>query len=620
MKNTERLFTRVSCLLSLLVVMACSVDKAYDLSKDIDMTVSVGEGLTIPLGSTEKILLTEMIDTLDSDVIRADENGYYSIYKKGEIDASEFIVNDVSIEVEPYSEEHTYDLAMSIVEYDDLNDLPESIRDKILNMEFPYVVEDVVNQEVEYDINQEVPEEMKSLKRMTFKKPVEMTLDIDVYSHNESKEYLDLIRQLHLHTSGEKNAEHFYVEMPPYIVFDETDENVDLGEGNKLYLDHIIEHNEEKGHKHFTNTYRVVGLDFSYLGEEGITVVGGRINDARELKVNGVLKSDTITMKAGDMTHITDIVVAPKILFGKMEIATVDGYFEPEIDEVNESVEIDLGDDLDFIYEGTFDFTNPQLFVTIHNDAPLCVSSDITLVSYDKNGTLVEDSKIETKLAVQAECENKYYISRYDTSLEGYTTVQIPNLNKLMMPVPDKVEINLNSCVDNSKGSTLVTLGKSMSVSGSYELVVPMEFDALELEYTETVENVLGDTPEDITDYIDNIESITLSLVVDNTVPASFMPAVTAYAKDSKKQLNGVVAEVSNPIAAGEGYKDGVLTAPVETQLDIVLSATNNQLKDLGNLDIVFKGIGCGVLNTNEYIQLKKISVKIDKPIEVDLN
>ena len=92
--------------MSLLLLAACSVDKAFDLSKDIDMTVSVGGGVTIPLGSTEKILLTEMIDTLDSDVIRADENGFYSIYKDGEIDATNFKVNEVDIDIAPYSEKH----------------------------------------------------------------------------------------------------------------------------------------------------------------------------------------------------------------------------------------------------------------------------------------------------------------------------------------------------------------------------------------------------------------------------------------------------------------------------------------------------------------------------------
>lgn len=620
MKQTKLRITKVTCIMSLLLLAACSVDKAFDLSKDIDMTVSVGGGVTIPLGSTEKILLTEMIDTLDSDVIRADENGFYSIYKDGEIDATNFKVNEVDIDIAPYSEKHSYDLAMTVVEYGDINDLPESIRDQVLNQMIPYVVEDVIAQEVKYDIDQDVPEEMVYLKKMTFKKPVTMTLDIDIYSEEHTKEYFDMIEQLHLHTSGEDNAEHFYIEMPPYLVFDETDENTHIGEGHKLYLDHVIEHNEEKGHKHFTSDYKIVGLDFSYLGENGIEVLNGRIKDHADLEVHGVLRSDTIVMSVSDMTHINDVWVAPELVFETIEVATVEGVFKPEIDPIDESVEIDLGDDLDFIYEGTFDFANPQLFVTINNDAPLMVRGDITMMGYDNNGVAIDASRIETNLGIKAEYENKYYITRHATTVEGYETIQIPNLNELMKQVPDRVSIHIAPEVDNSEGTKIVTLGKEMSVSGSYELVVPMDFDYLKLEYTETVEDVLGDTPEDITDYVTEIKSVTLSMVVDNTVPATFSPKVVAYKKDTNIVLNGINVEVIGNIEAGNGYVDGVLAAPVESSVEIKLSATDNQLADLGDLDIVFEGVGNGVFNTNEYIQVKKITVKIDEPIEVDLN
>ena len=80
MKSKTKLLKKMAIALSALFAVSCSVDNAYDLSKDVDMTVAVGEGLTIPLGSTEKIMLTELLDTLDSDVIRIDkESGFYSI-------------------------------------------------------------------------------------------------------------------------------------------------------------------------------------------------------------------------------------------------------------------------------------------------------------------------------------------------------------------------------------------------------------------------------------------------------------------------------------------------------------------------------------------------------------
>ena len=214
---------------------------------------------------------------------------------------------------------------------------------------------------------------------------------------------------------------------------------------------------------------------------------------------------------------------------------------------------------------------------------------------------------------------NKYYLSRLGGSLDGYTTVPIPDFNNLIKVMPDRLKVYVEPTVNENVLSTL-QLGTTMSVAGSYELSVPMEFESFSLEYTERVEDALGDNPEEVTDYVTDINSMTLTLVVDNTVPASFVPSITAYKKDGVTKLDGITVEVSNGIAAGNGYVDGKLAAPVESVVTIKLSTTDGELGDLNVLDIVIKGNGAGVLNANEYIQIKNMSVKIDDPIEVDMN
>ena len=51
LSNLFRLFSSAS-LLSVFVGLGCVEDKC-DLSKDIDMTIGVGKGVSIPVGSTE---------------------------------------------------------------------------------------------------------------------------------------------------------------------------------------------------------------------------------------------------------------------------------------------------------------------------------------------------------------------------------------------------------------------------------------------------------------------------------------------------------------------------------------------------------------------------------------
>lgn len=610
MKSKTKLLKRTAIALGALFAVSCSVDNAYDLSKEVDMTVAVGQGLTIPLGSTEKIMLTELLDTLDSDVIKIDkETGFYSIEKEGSIDATEFNVDDVDLNIAPFSESYVYDLNVANI---DVSDLPPYIQDEILSTEYAYALYDNIDKNtISYEINQSVPAEIKGIKRMTFKENVKIEFDIEVTTTDESKAFNEFIDNIHLHTDG-NNEEDFYIEMPSYLRFAD---NVKM-QGQKLFLDEVQEQSPQSGVKHFACSFDVVAFDFSH--EEGgyLKVENGVINiEESELKANGVLWSDTIIMAVKDLIKIDGVKITPKISFSVMKIDRVEGCFAPEIDPVESWLDIDLGDDLDNL---NFEFTNPQLFLTVENGSPVSVNGNVNITGY-KDGAPIENAEINTSLNVLASMTNKYYLSRLGGSIDGYTTVHIPDFNNLVKVVPDRLKVYFEPTVDDKALSTL-QLGTTMSVAGSYELSVPMEFESFSLEYTERIENVLGDNSDDVTDYISDINSVTLVVLVDNTVPASFVPEIIAYKKDGVTRLDGIKVEVVGEILAGNGYENGRLTEPVGSEVAIRISAADGQLADLDILDFVVKGSGAGVLNANEYIQIKNISLRIDEPIEVDMN
>ena len=610
MKSKTKLLKRTAIALGALFAVSCSVDNAYDLSKEVDMTVAVGQGLTIPLGSTEKIMLTELLDTLDSDVIKIDkETGFYSIEKEGSIDATEFNVDDVDLNIAPFSESYIYDLNVANI---DVSDLPPYIQDEILSTEYAYALYDNIDKNtISYEINQSVPAEIKGIKRMTFKENVKIEFDIEVTTTDESKAFNEFIDNIHLHTDG-NSEEDFYIEMPSYLQFAD---NVKM-EGQKLFLDEVQEQSPQSGVKHFACSFDVVAFDFSH--EEGgyLKVENGVINiEESELKANGVLWSDTIIMAVKDLMKIDGVKITPKISFSVMKIDRVEGCFAPEIDPVESWLDIDLGDDLDNL---NFEFTNPQLFLTVENGSPVSVNGNVNITGY-KDGAPIENAEINTSLNVLASMTNKFYLSRLGGSIDGYTTVHIPDFNNLVKVVPDRLKVYFEPAVDDKALSTL-QLGTTMSVAGSYQLSVPMEFESFSLEYTERIENVLGDNSDDVTDYISDVNSVTLVVLVDNTVPASFVPEITAYKKDGVTRLDGIKVEVIGEILAGNGYENGELTEPVGSEVAIRISAADGQLADLDILDFVIKGSGAGVLNANEYIQIKNISLRIDEPIEVDMN
>lgn len=613
----NKFLTCTMCVSMLSFLYSCSIDKEYDLSKDVDMTVAVGKGISLPLGSTEKILLTEMIDPEESDVIKVDDYGFYSIYKDGTIDATTVKVEETIIEIDDVSEEEIYAMDIVDIDYENLDKYPTSVKEQILNTPHTHIMEEIVDKnDVEYTIDQEVPEEMTLLRRMTFDEPVKMSLDIDIFTIENTESDAKMLDRLHLHTDGKDGNDHFYVQMPDYMVFRD---DAPVSADNKLWIDAVIEHDENKGHKHYTTDVYVEALDFSSYPDGGLAVINGRIKNETKLKMSGMIYSDPMTFTLGEIPELHDIHVKPTIKFDPFEIKSVEGYFEPEIDDVNEVIEIDLGEDMDFIYDATLDFTNPQIFVTLNNEGvTVPVKADIALSGYNKQGNAISGSNVNFGLDVVPDSENRYYITNSGAQFDGFTPISA-ELNNILREVPNEIKLTLQAKVDNSKGYNTVVLGEDMEVSGSYELNVPMEFNAIDLEYTETIEDVLGDDPTEITDYVTEIESITLEMEVDNTVPAKFIPSViakTAYGS----VLNNVVATFDNEIAAGNGYENGSLTAPVSSSVKVVLSATNGELAELNTLDIVFRGVGSGVLNSNEYIKITKMSVTIDEPIIVDMN
>lgn len=62
---------------------AC-VDNDYDLSKDIDMTVTIGgENLSIPGSNTDLITMDKILDLDPESDVKADADGNYSLTMDG---------------------------------------------------------------------------------------------------------------------------------------------------------------------------------------------------------------------------------------------------------------------------------------------------------------------------------------------------------------------------------------------------------------------------------------------------------------------------------------------------------------------------------------------------------
>ena len=78
------------------------------------------------------------------------------------------------------------------------------------------------------------------------------------------------------------------------------------------------------------------------------------------------------------------------------------------------------------------------------------------------------------------------------------------------------------------------------------------------------------------------------------------------------------MSKIKGKIEKGNGVVNGVLTEPVVSHVEVTLSAA--ELTELDKIDISLVGVGSGVFNEKEYVQLKNIVISIDEPVTVDLN
>ncbi|MBQ8734873.1 MAG: hypothetical protein IJY75_02670 [Bacteroidaceae bacterium] len=613
MENEKNYFFRfiVFCLMSSFLVTSCSIDDKYDLSKDVDLTVGVAGGLALPVGSTEKIMLTELIDTAETDVIKIDERGYYSVYKSGTFNPEKVKVNDVEVTVEPLSDPKQYDF--ELIDLSELEDLPQWMKDKIKESQYPHIVREDINNTVEFKISQSVPEEMKKIRTATFRNPVKMFFELDIYSlTHQSDDILAVTDKLHVCS---KEAGGFLIEVPEYLVF-APEANVKNG---KLIIDGYVKYDDAINRMVLKKEYEIIGLDFSMLPEGGINVTeDNRIEFTEELYASGYIESDTVFFGFNNISHAQHIDVEPMVNVEPMEIATVEGIFDPEIDPINEVVDLELGDDLDFLNDAYLDFADPRIYVTFNNPVDAQIFADAEFSGLDKAGNIIDGAQVATNLTFASAAITNFYINRYDVQVEGYNTVAIPELNNLIKKIPETIDVNINARMDTENYAT-VTLGKDLEISGDYQVSVPMVFDEFNLEYTEEIDDVLGDDAEDITDYVTDINSITVKFDVLNTIPAKFEPSIVAYDEQGVR-LNNVTAEVTGVVAKGNGMKDGAVSTPVKSSISIKLSVKNGELDELYKLDLKFAGNGSGTFNSNEYLQLKDIVITIDEAISVDLN
>ena len=547
MKITK--FITSSLFLGLLSSFASCIDADYDFKKDIDLEVTVGGNLSLPIGQTDTIRLSRMIE--EGDVLHVID-GRYVISKSDniteDIDAIDpVIIDDFSPKFEPY----TRDFQATTTE------LPQ-----IPGLEMPDIeiaFEANINTAENFNVDTELPTEVKHVRsvRITDNNGddlhVELSIDISGMP--------DFLPRIYL--SGAELA------LPELIDFDIEPNGELVREGSSIFISKTIELTNGTGH---------VSVPLTIYGFSNPTVENGHLLITDEIAMKGLVYADKQSIGLEDLTNTT-VSVQPNLNLStpQIRIKGVSGTVVPNVD-INTSVS--LSDLPDFLKEeGTsLEIKDLALNLSVQNpiDAPISASFEISPL--DENGQVVNGNVVSLALKVAGGERTTFQIDRNSPLITS------GSLTSLLSTIPDQLDIKVTEVkIESETNDQTIELGKGdYNLNIDYDINVPLEFDNLRIFYTDSIDNLRSD----LADVSDKIKHLELDVVVDNAIPLGLVLSVKPLDQNGDP-ITGLTLPAGVEINAAPNSDNAIQSTHVTLNIEEV---RENALQELDKLEFKVEG------------------------------
>lgn len=560
--------TRIlSCAMILSSLYLISCDEEYDLTKDINTDITIGNQFRIPAGHSDTIYLSRIID--ESETL-TENNGIYEVTSTGNTNTQIDPLDEVQI--------HNFTPVLENIHID----LPA-------NATFPEGTRfdaGEVTSIGNYDIYEELPKEVEQLYRADFKnEKINTTLRLSISStpagveavtlSNLAMTFPDFIRL----TNGTNSFHADEVVLNAATPAVQYNVDVELLEIPRSQQDRYIV-TESDGRK--------------YL----------RITDAVEV-------SATASMTLGGTVQDNAIEVHFEYFMNEetADLNRVAGVFNTS---ANISSDIAINDIPDFLRSGNTSIEPQEIYLYLDLDNPVNISGDFSLSMESTNAT--QSGFASVSITAQPATMNNILISNFNASEPGYTTVVEPDLVNLFRFVPDNVRIESDDLSLLSKdNSQMIELGRQYDISADYRAVVPFKFNNLNIEYTDTIDNLLSDL-EDVADKTDRL--IVKATGVTN-IPTDMVTAVKLY-DIYGDELHGINVNVDKFKfkAAADGQE-----STNELELELTEMKGSDDLERLEKIvyTVTATSMSNVTLRPKQYLLVKNIFIEIPNGINLSL-
>lgn len=627
----------MSCMTSIVSLCSTScVNEAYDLSKGIDTSIDINADISVPFGSTQKILIGDLLE-IDSgnSMITVADNGDYVFSIQGDPITRTVEMPDLdlgTIDIGNEQNEGGFRVNMEVPVDQLKSDLagsltvPEDYKFDDIRVEGETSTAIKISQEVDY---------VTAIER----------IDMDA----------DLTLSLALARSGGNGtggsitiSEGFVLNFPDYIVVGAPSDSrfsLDPADNSiKTVSDVTLEMNDA-----LALTIDITAIDFTNSTmPDGQGLIDGKIVIDDKIVMSGLSVSAMARSFGSTVSELpTQLTLDIDLSAAVNEIKSARLILDPEVTVEDQTIEV-TGERPEFL-EGAdvnIDLYNPVITLTVRNDSPLsaALSATITANTEGKDPVSVmlgsQDPDAEDAIVLSPGV-TPVYISRkpYDPGdiipgTNGYIPVVKDEIGKLVSALPDEIVIS------GIKVQTVQEM-MDMELDGSreytfamdYSIYSPMAFgEDLLIEYPYDIKG-LNDTfnssSEETGSGNDGVEirftEATVSLTFVNEIP--FRLGVTALPIDTDGNVieSGIEISLTDPATGADvSVAPGSINNPGSTSALITVHADMETVRKLDGFRLDLKG-SCDsgfagqAINKDQGIQLKDISVSIVGGISTEL-
>ena len=199
-------------------------------------------------------------------------------------------------------------------------------------------------------------------------------------------------------------------------------------------------------------------------------------------------------------------------------------------------------------------------------------------------------------------------------SAQGYTTVVNPEIANLFAFVPERISIqsdNITLASENS--SQFINLEQEYEVNADYRAVIPFRFNNLNIEYTDSITDLLSD----LEDVADKTDKLVVKATGVSSIEADMVASVKLY-DIMGNELTGIDVNLDNfMFSAATGGDESI------NDLEIVLTELegSNDLERLEKIVYTVSAVASDniTLRPRQYLLIKDIFVEIPEGINLEL-